>query len=137
MLDGIDKDKLVLLSFLSNEVNQQVEWEHSEEFKYKNEMYDIVYTQIEGDSIHYWCWWDREETQLNQSLAKIVASLLGSDHTRKNSHFRLFDFYRTLFYSYPATQEVKMVECTIKNYGYRFKPTVICLTLLYPPPEFA
>jgi hypothetical protein len=137
MIDGIDKDKLVLLSFLSDEVNLHVEWEHSKEFKYKNEMYDIVYTQIEGDSIHYWCWWDHEETILNQSLDELVSLFLGTDHSRKNSQLRLLDFYKSLFYSDNAPQPINTIACTIKNYHYSFNPTAICPSPLYPPPKIA
>ena len=72
IIDGIDKSELVLLKFSKHEVEEMLDWEHSKEFEFKNEMYDVVEKEETTDSISYWCWWDNEETKLNRQLASSL-----------------------------------------------------------------
>ncbi|MBK9591208.1 MAG: hypothetical protein IPO32_06800 [Crocinitomicaceae bacterium] len=56
IIEGIDRSELVELSFTPEE-EQQLRWEHSKEFEYKGEMYDVVESKSENGKITYWCWW--------------------------------------------------------------------------------
>ncbi|MBL0073270.1 MAG: hypothetical protein IPP34_16265 [Bacteroidetes bacterium] len=43
MLEGIPANQLVCLKFSKTNVDDLLNWKHSKEFSYKEEMYDIVY----------------------------------------------------------------------------------------------
>ena len=72
MIAGIDQNELVLLKFSKEEAETKLRWEHSKEFEYDGQMYDIVSKEIKGDSIYYRCWWDYEEPALNRKLQQLV-----------------------------------------------------------------
>ncbi|MFO7723062.1 MAG: hypothetical protein R6V49_07560 [Bacteroidales bacterium] len=97
IIEGIDKEELVLLSFSHPEAKSSLRWIHSREFEYQGEMYDIVEVIEDADSIHYRCWWDYEETTLNRELRKIVASVFGNSDQTKEKMQRLNLFCSTLF----------------------------------------
>jgi len=99
MIAGIDKSELVLLKFSKKEALQKLEWEHSREFEYNHEMYDVVDSKVFGDSIVFWCWWDHEETKLNRQLKSLVALTLGNDVQNKKSQVSLIVHLSTLYYS--------------------------------------
>jgi hypothetical protein len=96
MIDGLDRDELSLIA-ISKDQKGQLEWEHSKEFEYQGEMYDVVYKKETGDSLFYWCWWDHKETQLNRQLASLTRILLDSDTKRKESSSRITFFFKSLY----------------------------------------
>lgn len=75
IIEGIDRSELVELSFTAEE-KKQLRWEHSKEFEYNGEMYDVVESKSENGKITYWCWWDNEETNLNRRLNNLLARAL-------------------------------------------------------------
>ncbi|WP_421871218.1 hypothetical protein [Marinoscillum sp.] len=96
MMAGISKEKLTLISTTPATANQ-LDWEHSREFAYQQEMYDVVYTEVMGDTTHYWCWKDDKESRLNQELAR----LLHQDSRQERQHKRsaqLLVLYKSLYY---------------------------------------
>ena len=90
--EGLPKSELTKLSFSSHNVDSLVTWKHSKEFEYKGEMFDIVQKELKGDSIHYWCWWDKEETLLNRKIEKLAyLALSGNEKSNKQKdHFFMF-----------------------------------------------
>lgn len=97
MIKNIDKEELVLLKFKKSEINSKIKWEHSKEFEYKGEMYDIAKMEIKGDTIYYWCWWDYKETELNNKLDNLLNFVLGHDTKRKESIKLVEKFYKSLY----------------------------------------
>jgi len=97
MIAGIDQEELVLLKFSQEETETKLRWEHAKEFEYNGQMYDIVSSEIKGDSIYYRCWWDYEETNLNKKLKKLVASAFDQNEdnqkAQKNLHTYLWSFF--------------------------------------------
>lgn len=93
-----DSSAYVRLCFHTKKDAHKLRWEHAKEFEYQGEMYDIVYKTVRGDSIYYWCWWDRAETALNQQLASLL--LVAWQHSPKHKHTKasFFDFYKKLFF---------------------------------------
>ncbi|MEP0367577.1 MAG: hypothetical protein ABJN36_07150 [Cyclobacteriaceae bacterium] len=91
------KEELVLLKFKKTEVDSKVRWEHSKEFEYQDEMYDIVESRSFGDSIHYYCWWDHEETALNRQLDELLVNALGGDDKRRSTKDTLIVFLNSLY----------------------------------------
>lgn len=96
MIEGLDREELALIK-ISKKQSGQLNWEHSKEFEYYGEMYDVVYKKETTDSLFYWCWWDHKETQLNRQLASITKDLLDSDTKRKESSSRVAFFFKSLY----------------------------------------
>lgn len=92
MIASMDNEELVLLKFTKEETETKLRWEHSKEFEYDGQMYDIVSKEIKGDSIFYRCWWDHEETELNKKLKKMVAIAFDQDEENRET--------QEIFYSY-------------------------------------
>ena len=69
---GIHADELVLLSFEKGMAENLLSWEDAHEFEYEGQMYDVVKSEVVGDTIHYWCWHDHRETRINDHLAGLI-----------------------------------------------------------------
>jgi len=101
MIAGLDPEELVLLKFTSLESRTKLRWEHSKEFEFRGQMYDVVSSETKGDSIFYRCWWDHKETQLNQRLKILVAKALDQDENNGEALMNLHFYLGTFFYSKP------------------------------------
>ena len=66
------EDGLVLLTFTLREARTKLRWEHPREFEYRRQMYDVVRTRTEGNHVHYWCWWDKEETRVKREMEALL-----------------------------------------------------------------
>ena len=62
IIAGIDKNELILLRLSEIESQTKLNWKHSKEFEFNQQMYDIVETEVKGDTIYYWCMRDTKET---------------------------------------------------------------------------
>jgi hypothetical protein len=98
LIHSVSKNELVLLKFSPQEHQTELNWEHSMEFEYNGEMYDVVQKFFLGDTIAYYCWWDNEETRLNQELSGIVNLLFGKHPKGQKNHQLLYDFLRSLYF---------------------------------------
>ncbi len=99
MIAGIDQEELVLLKFTKEETKTKLRWEHSKEFEYNKQMYDIVSTQIKGDTIIYRCWWDHEETKLNKKLQKLVVKAFDKNEDKQKHQKDLQHYFQSFFCS--------------------------------------
>lgn len=92
-----DEDK-ISLTFQKTEIGKHTRWEHAKEFEFNGEMYDIVSFRIEGDYITYYCWWDNEETQLNQKLKSIANKAVGADPIHHKKKERVKDAFKVYWH---------------------------------------
>ena len=99
MIAGIDLEELVLLKFTKDEANTKLRWEHSKEFEYNGQLYDVVSKEIKGDTIFYNCWWDYEETKLNKKLQKLVANAMDESGNNCDAHLNLHHYLSSFFYT--------------------------------------
>ncbi len=99
IIAGIDKDDLVLLKFSKKEAQIKLRWEHSKEFEYNQQMYDVVETGTLGDTVYYWCWLDQKETKLNRQLEELSAQALGKDNKIREKNERLISFFNSLYFA--------------------------------------
>lgn len=97
IIAGINKEELVRLKFSEVEKQTKLRWEHSREFEYGGEMYDIVLSEVKGDTTYYWCWRDDEETKLNEQLSELLAVAMNNEPQSRESHDRLFKFWESLY----------------------------------------
>jgi hypothetical protein len=78
ILSSPDRTGLVLLEFTKTETESLLRWEHAREFEFDGQMYDIVDSWSEGETVFYRCFWDRAETRLNQLLRAIALRSFGA-----------------------------------------------------------
>lgn len=135
---GMDRDKLVVLSFSLQDAASLLSWKDRHEFEYRGRMFDVVETDILEDSVSYLCWPDDEETRLNRKLDELVAKALGSDPQKRNNSNRLVDFLK-----------IQFVQCGIQACDGLVDEGIVQfprLTLLYtsvfiipdsPPPQLS
>jgi len=138
IIQGIDKSELVLIHLSKAEANDKLEWEHSKEFEFEGEMYDVVEVEENVDSIKYWCWWDHEETKLNKELAELVNSLLGAQPEKKEKEQKLISFYHSLFvekvFHWQALHSPQISNPTT---DYQFILKDFLHSISTPPPQLA
>jgi hypothetical protein len=139
MMDGLDKNELVVLTFALAEAKSQLKWEHSKEFEYKGQMYDIVETIFSGDSVTYLCWWDNEETQLNKQLSKLVSESLGNNPQNKENKKRLLSFFKSIYTPLPSFSLNTLYQSVNKPplTTYSFFYSLDGKSPLHPPPKKA
>ncbi len=127
----IDKDELVYLSFSRKEAAIALHWEHSKEFEFKGQMYDVVAHKYSADSVSYWCWWDTEETDLNKQLKKLLAEALINHPTRKKSKEKVIDFVKKKYtISFSATTKLATYQKTVNDI---YKEKRYCSITQIPP----
>lgn len=137
IIAGIDKNELVIFSFTFEETKTQLNWKHTKEFEYKNQMYDIVEVDTTENTINYWCWWDNKETKLNKQLNSLLTIFLGNDTQNKETKTRFANFYKTLCYASPTQWKALSVEPnTSLNICYFVDDTTLQIQPPTPPPNY-
>lgn len=130
LIAGIDRTDLVLLKFTKKQANN-LKWEHSKEFEYRDQMYDVVEAEWKGDSVYYWCWWDHEETRLNKQLAQLVREVWGHHPENKETQHRLIVFFKSLFCS--AIPQWTAFSKSPQKATRSFHPPLYTSIILPPP----
>lgn len=140
IIAGLDKSELVLVKVSEQESKTALNWHHSREFEYKGQMYDVVEVRQIGDSIHYLCWWDKAETQLNRQLNQLVAKALGNNPQHKETQNRLIRFVQHLYYCPAPKWQLKSPPedlCGRKAFWANTLPLIsFTSSPPTPPPEF-
>lgn len=132
LIAEIDRKELILFKFTETEKKSLLNWEHSKEFEYKGEMYDVVETNIMGDTTYYHVWWDNEETELNKRINKLISTALDNDTDNEEPQEQLYRFFKTLYYSKSKKNELPIwVETKDRYYLSR----VFDHSALRPPPQ--
>jgi hypothetical protein len=136
LIAGLDKEELVLLSFTKAQTETELRWEHSKEFEYRGQMYDIVETCTEGDSIHYRCWWDHAETALCKKLDALATVAWGHHPKQKQHTTHLLSFLKTLYHGpySPWSITVNMASTAPAMMEWTIPATVMASPPA-PPPE--
>ena len=128
-------ERKVLLKFTLHESETKLRWEHAREFEYNAQMYDVIQTKTFGDSVYYWCWWDKEETELNRKLKKLVTQEHPKENKDKN-HERFITIVLTPFCQ--ETNEIKTLSTEnskkLNSNYFNFYASFI-LTPVKPPPR--
>jgi len=132
MMQTVPREDLVQLAFSRADAGLKLRWEHSKEFEYRGEMFDVVDSVCRNDSVIYTCWWDREETQLNRGLRHVLNRMAGNDPVRKERQDRLSDFYRNLMN--PSTPNRGFSLPAHQNTYAGFREHTL-LPPFIPPPE--
>lgn len=98
LIHNLTDSDLVVLTFTKANAQKELHWEHQDEFEYRGKMYDVVRYKEEGNLIHYWCWPDEPESNLNQKLISVTAKLLNQAPEPKHQGEKLVVFFKALFF---------------------------------------
>lgn len=98
MIKGLDEDELITFTFSEEQVENDLEWEHSKEFMYKGNMYDIVTSQVIEGMYVYTCWLDQKETKLNKQLAHLFGQKWNTEKGKYQDKTQLDHFVDSLFF---------------------------------------
>jgi hypothetical protein len=131
MMSGMADQELVLLKFTEREARTQLEWEHAGEFEYRGQMYDVVRSEVKGDTTFYYCWLDEAETELNRQLAELVGEANEKGPEKRMQYRRLFEFFQSL---YCNDHSQVLPECTAVSGQVCKSDQFPYSTLYYPPP---
>ncbi|MEZ5083522.1 MAG: hypothetical protein R2750_08740 [Bacteroidales bacterium] len=104
----IGNNNLVVFSFSKEDI-KTLEWKDNHEFEYEGQMYDIIESNIVGETIHYKCFHDTKETSLNKKIEQLIARITGSNPQKKENQERLISFIKI---QYMPTKELKNVVKT-------------------------
>ena len=137
MIAGLDKSELVLLKLTKQAAETELHWEHSSEFEYKGQMYDVVEQFAVNDTIYYRCWWDHAETGLNKKLDQLLASALERDPKHRETERQLVYFFKTLYFSeippwYFSALPARIIQPPADFFLY----AAVNSAPLSPPPEW-
>lgn len=132
---GVPDNQLVHIS-ISPKNENQLEWMHSKEFRYKGTMYDIVKTELINDTTTlYHCVTDQQETKLFANLDEHVKKNMNSKNNGSNPIKNLFKFLSTLYsqsqnQTWPSCQLKEVAKC---QFSYFYSSPSLDITS--PPPK--
>lgn len=140
LIAGMDQEELILLKFSKKEAETKLRWEHSKEFEYNDQMYDIVSSEIKGDSIFYRCWLDYEETDLNKKLKKMVAIAFDQDEDHRETQEGFYTYLWSFFCTAPFDWQATASQNAQLVFQDSMHPNIfnsIRLTPPTPPPKYS
>lgn len=135
----LDELELTKLTFdLTSKEYQSLEWEHEHEFKYKNEMYDVVKKTVQNNRIDLYCIEDNEENILNKKLENLIEIFL-NHRPQKDSipilkklikNFYLKDLFRrdVPYFHAENTNEFELIQAY---------SDLVFIEIPVPPPEYS
>lgn len=136
LIAGLDPSELVLLKLTHEDQIKYLRWEHPGEFEYQQNMYDVVNSEVRGDTTWFWCWQDHRETRINRLLDELVASALGKESPQNETQQHLVNFYKSIYFQntfiwqfFPAPKEKPGIHYLFSCLTISFPPSL-------PPPEY-
>ncbi|MFN3344621.1 MAG: hypothetical protein ACK412_03120 [Chloroherpetonaceae bacterium] len=136
LIRGIDKSELTHFTFSKTQVQTELRWEHHKEFEYKGEMYDVVETEVKGDSIHYVCWHDKAETKLNKRLKTLIAQATSGSPEHQKRESLCYQLLKSLVMQNATQLWLEPSESLRKFYTPLVQYESIALQKVKKPPPF-
>jgi hypothetical protein len=101
---GLSDAELVRWRFTAAEA-AALDWkEEGREFRHEGQMYDIVRAAWTDGHLEFWCWWDHEESELEQRLERLVRVAMGGDADPHSPAASWGDCFKRVFT--PAAPEI-------------------------------
>ncbi len=110
-----EKKEWVWLKFSVKEAEETLQWEHSKEFEFKGEMYDVIESFFAGDSVTYCVYHDKRESQIKKKLKSFVTEFIRHGHTSDKQKQHTTHFFKSLYVSAVTNVSFCDVEKRKKN----------------------
>lgn len=127
LLSQKENKDIVELS-LNTEESKELFWENEHEFRYKQEMYDVIEKKVDGEMVVIRCISDKKETHILNEYQK---------NNRKNPSNSKVVQLITAHFVIPADHSLKLPERVVNNYfkDYSSRLQNIAPTVILPPPD--
>ena len=118
-LKSYEEHELVEIIIHKDQIKSKLTWEHEREFELGGEMYDVISTEIKGDSISYRCIHDAKESSINKRMISFIKNYL-NDQTGKDASLIVFsDIFKVLYPpSTILTEFAVFMEIQSGSFGY-------------------
>lgn len=137
VLGSIDLEDCVRFEFThAQEMN--LDWEHSAEFSYNNQKYDVILKKRTKSGVTlYYCWKDVKESAIEKKIALLVNQALGGNPAKDKQHKSVTHLVKDL----PVEEPNLVVSAIIphlshKGGHYEAMSSGSDLKTTSPPPEF-
>lgn len=107
--EGISEDELTLFTFSKDDLKNgtaKIQWMEENEFRFNDEMYDVVAKEINDDSVYYYCIYDENESRLYTVFDEYFQKML-EDDPDKLRDLNILNNSLSEFYSKPFVHENK------------------------------
>lgn len=97
---GVPEKDLIKFAFHKSVITngtKDLKWIKKNEFRLKNEMYDIVSAEIRGDSVFYKCIHDFKESELFANFDKYLYKLFQSDSGKRREYVSSLIYMNTFY----------------------------------------
>jgi hypothetical protein len=125
-------EKDLTLIKISSANSEKIHWtEEGKEFKFDDEMYDVVKTRSANDTTYYYCFNDEKENKLMYFVDKLV-----KEQTTGNSKSRSIQKKQVITYFFQQilhTQFINEKSICYLDFSSNYKP--IIKEVLSPPPK--
>ena len=135
---GVPENELILLKIpqaLEKSRNPVFQRIHAREFRYDGKMYDIVRSQVNGDTTWYYCIADVQETRLFANLEELVNQNMHQNPEQKQQNEKLLRLLGAFYYNQSSSPYFVHFADEINAAGYRFSVKTWAGSPLNPPPE--
>ncbi|MDP4686739.1 MAG: hypothetical protein NWS53_07555 [Salibacteraceae bacterium] len=129
-----DLVRIAIANAWNTEDNDRIEWEHSKEFRFDGEWYDVVRTEAKPDSTIYFCIHDAKESHLFARLDAMTLNALCEPDTEEKRTTYTFVFIS----KYPAGKAASSLylnEMPMQLASYFFSKVAHRSKVPTPPPN--
>ncbi|MAM18290.1 MAG: hypothetical protein CME35_04895 [Gramella sp.] len=131
--NGLEIEDLVKISFGKEELDH-VNWVEDHEFRFEGRMYDVIFSEKNGNKTNFYCYDDSKETFLFSALDRVLKNL---KNTRKNNLFKLIKVYpQSEHPAFQTTTEFVVSQEIIPDF-YKNLFKSLPGTVQIPPPKFS
>ncbi|MBN8684834.1 MAG: hypothetical protein J0L99_19450 [Chitinophagales bacterium] len=111
LLQGLDRDQLQMFAFSKNDAARVLHWEHTREFEYQGQRYDVAEQRESSDSLYLLCLWDSRESQIHQQIKSLLSAALADAPLQHSAAGKqVLHFFKTLFLPPPPAPMVSLAE---------------------------
>jgi hypothetical protein len=127
-------NRLVKITFNAKDLSNDPVWtKDGKEFCYRDEMYDVVKTVSDRDSVSYYCIKDKEENNLVETFVALLLNSIGNDKQNLNDHSKELSKYNVAVKMDPDIAGIINIIYPAVIFTYKSQPKKIDC----PPPEIA
>lgn len=135
---GLPENNLITHKFhrsIFNEVLPNFKWIKKYEYRFNNEMYDVINSEFKGDSVYFLVYHDMKESKLFKNLDDKIADLLEQNPNKKNEITLLVLSLNKFFvlHNYPNLNNSQTAEISYNSFGENLKLGFLQMEI--PPPN--
>lgn len=99
--EGVQVSEQIIFKFEKNNFDNRhikIEWKDDNEFRYENEMFDLIKKEIRNDSVYLYCTYDEDDSKLYSILDKFLG-LIFEENPDDPDELKIINVYFNQYYS--------------------------------------